>query len=368
MITTLDRYILRSLLINYFIALAVMLSLYVVLDMFVNMDEFTEQNYPFPIVLSNMVSYYAPNLLLYFSQLSGAITLFACLAAIARARSQNELTAMLASGVSLYRVAAPVLAFGMVSNALLVVDTEWCIPRVAHLLSRSHDDADGLRAYEVLFLRDQNGSLLSAGQFHPINRDLKELLVLVLNDDDEVVSTIEADRAVWSPPSPIQPKGRWMLDRGRTLVRQVAGSNDIGPREQRHYQPAKFFESNLDPETIQTRQSVGWTKYLNLQQLKRLDQDAEANHVLIAQTKHARIAAPLVNIVLLLLGLPFFLDRSPANVLRDAGKCMALCGLCYVSTFVAQSMKTDTVSALPAWIPIFVFATIAMVLVDRIRT
>ena len=44
MLTVLDRYLLRSLLVNYLIGLGVMLSLYVVLDMFVNMDEFTEQH------------------------------------------------------------------------------------------------------------------------------------------------------------------------------------------------------------------------------------------------------------------------------------------------------------------------------------
>jgi hypothetical protein len=72
--------------------------------------------------------------------------------------------------------------------------------------------------------------------------------------------------------------------------------------------------------------------------------------------------------LLLLLGLPFFLDRSPANVLGDAGKCLSVCGLCYVVTFVAQNIRSETASAFPAWIPIFIFGTLAMVLLDRVRT
>ena len=140
MLTILDRYILRALLINYGIALAVMVSLYVVLDLFVNMDEFTEQGYALPTVIRNIVDYYAPNLLLYFAQLSGVITLFACLASLARMRKFNELTAVLASGVSLHRVAAPIITFGLVSTALLVIDSEWLIPAVAHRLARDRDD------------------------------------------------------------------------------------------------------------------------------------------------------------------------------------------------------------------------------------
>ena len=169
----LDRYILRMLLVNYVIAIGVMVSLYVVLDMFVNMDEFTEQGYPLLTVIKNIASFYWPNLFLYFAQLSGAITLFACLASLARLRKLNEITAVLASGVSLYRVAAPVIAFGIVTTAISVANTEWLIPSVAHKLSRDHDDADGRRAYQVLFLRDRHGALLSAQQFHPTDHYLE---------------------------------------------------------------------------------------------------------------------------------------------------------------------------------------------------
>ncbi len=187
MLSVLVRYILRSLLANYLIGLGSMLSLYVVLDLFVNMDEFTEHGYPASTVLANIVSYYGPNLLLYFSQLSSVITLFACLATIARMRRLNELTAILASGVSLYRLAAPVIAFGITTTTLQLVDTEWLIPAVAHKLARDHDDADGRQAYEVLFLRDSEGRLVSARQFHPTRHDLQQLLVLTRDETGKVV-------------------------------------------------------------------------------------------------------------------------------------------------------------------------------------
>ncbi len=62
MLTILDRYILRALLINYGIALAVMVSLYVVLDLFVNMDEFTEGDQGVAEVAADVIGYYATNL------------------------------------------------------------------------------------------------------------------------------------------------------------------------------------------------------------------------------------------------------------------------------------------------------------------
>ena len=368
MLSILDRYILRSLLVNYLIAIGVMISLYVVLDMFVNMDEFTEQGYPLPIVIRNMIDYYWPNVFLYYAQLSGVITLFACLATLARLRKLNEMTALLASGVSLYRVAAPVIVFGLATTGLLIADTEWLIPAVAHKLSRDHDDADGTRAYEVLFLRDRGEALLSAGQFHPTEHDLRRLLVFTRDETGAVVRTLEADRGTWEPPTLTRPQGRWRLERGRQRVRTTCDSTGLGPQGCYEETYPVVYESDLSPEAIQLRQSEGWISFLSLAQLRELQAEGSPDRVAIIHTKHARIATPIVSMILLLLGLPCFLERSPANVLNDAGKCMIICGLCYVVSFVAQSVRLESESALPAWIPIFIFATLAVAMIDRIRT
>jgi len=116
------------------------------------------------------------------------------------------------------------------------------------------------------------------------------------------------------------------------------------------------------------RQAEGWVSFLSLIRLKELEESGVAERKAIARTRHARIAAPIVNMVLLLLGLPFFLDRTPGNVTTDSGKCLLACGICYVVSFVGQNLRPESASALPAWIPIFIFATLAVVLIDRIRT
>lgn len=367
MISVLDRYIYRSLLFNYGIALGSMLSLYVVLDLFVNMDEFTEHGYPTVTVIGHIIGYYWPNLFLYFAQLSGAITLFACVSTVARMRKLNEMTAVLASGVSLFRIARPIIIFTVLITGLSVADTEILIPAVAHRLARDHDDADGLRAYEVLFLQDRE-ALLSARRFHPTEHDLHGLLVLYRDSSGALTGVLEADHAVWEPPAVAGAPGRWILDRGRFTRRVRNESEVLGPRESKVIEYPRVYESDLSPETIQLRQSEGWFRFLSLRQLRELKQSGTVDIASITRTEHSRHIAPIVSIILVLLGLPFFLDRSPANVLSDTGRCMVVCGLCYVVSFVAQSIRVDTVSALPAWIPIFVFGTLAVVLIDRIKT
>ncbi|MHC5108661.1 MAG: LptF/LptG family permease [Planctomycetota bacterium] len=368
MISTIDRYIFRALVTNYVIAVAVMVSLYVTLDMFVNMDEFTEQGYPLATVLGNIFSYYWPNVFLYFSQLSGAITLFSCMAALARMRRLNELTAVLASGVSLYRIARPIVIFGISTSALLVVDTEVIIPAVAHLLARDHDDADGKRAYEVLFLKDRGDALFSANEFHPRTRELKRVLVLVRDEKGAVSETIEADSATWEPPLVKGEPGRWLLNRGQHMRRTVEDGGILGPQANVDISLVRYYESDLGPEQILLRQAEGWIQYLSLSQLKQLQQSRHADRPTVLRAKHQRVTAPIMSMVLLLLGLPFFLDRSPSNVLSDTGKCLVACGSLFVTNFVGQSMRPEIDSALMAWLPIFIFTTVAMVLIDRIRT
>ena len=368
MLSTLDRYVLRSLVINYVLGLGTMLSLYVALDMFVNMDEFTEHGYPFGTVLRNIASYYWPNLFVYFKQLSGAITLFACAATLARMRKLNELTAVLASGVSLHRVAAPVLGFALATSVLLVVDTEVLIPAVAHRLARDHDDIDGRRAYEVPFLRDADGSLLSAAKFDPIEQDLQGLLVLYRDAQGDIAATLEADRAYWEPFDDPEGGGRWRLVRGQLITRTTGPRSGLGPSSGQVVTERLYYESDLSPKIIELRQSEGWVRFLSLAQLRDLQKTGAAGAAAIAQTRHGRQTAPMVSLVLVLLGVPFFLNRMPAQVLSDATRCVGLCGLCYVVTIMGQTLRTESVSPLPAWIPIFVFGTWAVVLIDRIRT
>src|SRR5437870_4214969 len=119
---TLDRYILRGFIVNYAIALLVMVGLYLVIDLFFNFDEFTKEAGGALEVIRRIVDYYSYNMLVYFAQLSGVITVVAACCTLARMHRSNELTALLASGTSLYRVAWPMVIAGLFMNGLWVLD------------------------------------------------------------------------------------------------------------------------------------------------------------------------------------------------------------------------------------------------------
>src|SRR5207249_11585410 len=124
-------------LVSYWIALMVMIGLYLVIDLFFNFDEFARDTtgdamHRVGDTLWRIVDYYSYNMLVYFAQLSGVITVVAACCTLARMHRANEFTALLASGTSLYRVAWPVVIAGLMLNGLWVLDQEWLIPRYAH--------------------------------------------------------------------------------------------------------------------------------------------------------------------------------------------------------------------------------------------
>ena len=273
----LDRYILKSMCVNYFIALGVMLSLYVLLDMFINLDEFTERDPTLPVLLGNLADYYGPNLTLYFAQLSGVIATFACLLTLARLRVQNELTAILASGVSLYRVAVPIVVFGVGTAGLLVLDTEVLVPALAPKLVRAHDEVGRAGQRQVLFMPDRDGALLSASRFTLDTEELHNLLVITRDDQGMATRILDASLATYEPPASPGAPGRWLLQRGRERAWTYADDAGLGPRSSFHERFPLEYVSDLSPRDIEIRQRKGWVRYLSLIQLRELQDKQVAN-------------------------------------------------------------------------------------------
>ena len=90
-----DRYIIRAFLVNYLIAMGVLVSLFILIDLLVNFDEFADTSDGILSVLRGVASYYGYNSFLYFSWLAGAITLVAAAFTLGRLVRDNELPAML---------------------------------------------------------------------------------------------------------------------------------------------------------------------------------------------------------------------------------------------------------------------------------
>jgi len=366
---TLDRYLLQSFLVNYFLSLFVLITLYVVLDLFVNLDEFTKTGQGAIQILRNAGDYYFYNLPLYFSQLSGVITSFAACATLARLQRQNEITAMLASGTSMYRVATPIILAGLGMNALLMLDHEVVLPSVAPKLVRERADVEGAKVDAIWFIKDGNSRLISASKFSPKYGIIRNLIVMELSTEPEnagqMTNVVTADRATWNAE-----RQGWDLARGMRISatgKENAGLFDYHAMKR---QPVEFYPCALSPEELQLRRTTQWLGFLSTHQLNLLARRGDVKADRIAQIKHGRFTMPIGNMILMLLGMSFFMHRLPESVLNQGAKALGVCALSFLITFAGQQMvgALEINPALPAWLPIFLFGPLAVLLLDNVKT
>ena len=133
----LDRYVLKSFLKNYFISLMVLVGMYIVLDMVFNFGDLVDiksdgEATALPRCLRpsrDIADYYSYQFFLIFEHLSGIIPVVAAAFTLLRLSRFNELTAVLAAGVPLLRVAVPIILAGVAVNVLMVADQELLIPQ-----------------------------------------------------------------------------------------------------------------------------------------------------------------------------------------------------------------------------------------------
>ena len=365
----LDRYLLTNFLVNYFLSLFVLISLYVVLDLFVNLDEFTKSGQGALAIVYDIGNYYFYNLPLYFSQLSGVITAFAACATLARMQRQNEITAVLSSGTSMYRLAAPIVVAGLVMNAFLLVDQEVVLPSVAPKLARQRDDVEGAKVWPVWFVRDGDSRLFSAQHFSPKQQSIRDLVVLELTSNPtgprRLAHVVTADKAYWDPD-----KKGWKLARGIRLSPGEGENASFFDQHEMKPEGLDFYPCSLTPEELQLRQTSQWIGFLSTRQLNLLAKRGDVKGNQIAQVKHTRFTMPISNMILMLLGMVFFMHRLPESALTQGAKALGVCAVAFLVTFMGQQMvgMLDVNPALPAWLPIFLFGPLAALLLDNVKT
>jgi lipopolysaccharide export system permease protein len=366
----LDRYILKSFLYSYVMSLFVMISLYVVLDLFVNFDEFTESGKKVYVVVRDIIDFYGYNVPMYFSQLSGVITAFAACTTMARLQRQNEITAMLASGTSLYRVAMPIILASLGMNALLVVDQEVLLPKVASKLARTRDDVEGARSYGVWCVNDGPNRLFSAANFQPQQEQIRDLYIMELTRQGDgparLGDVITAKKAKWNA----QRHGWDLTNRGVRVKVAEAVAGGITSEAPVIPVPIDFYPTELTPEQLLSRQTAQWVQFASVRQLNELLRQPDVNTGEIEKIKHSRFTLPITNMILLLLGLSFFMTRVPGKVLTQGAKSLGTCSAAFLVIFVGQQLlgSSGFSPALPAWLPIFLFLPLAALLLDNVKT
>jgi lipopolysaccharide export LptBFGC system permease protein LptF len=257
----LDRYVVRHFLVSAGLWFVVLMALRVVTDLFVNIDEFAEAP-TLGDMLHDIGLYYGVHSLAYFTELGGIIVIAAAAFTLARMNHTNELTAMLASGVSLHRVVWPIVLLSMALSGLIMLDQELVLPRLADRLVQARDDVRGEEQFDVRLIADGKGNVWYAHAFDPDTSRMTRPVVLVRRDNYELLASAFGVRA-----APVGEDGSgadgWQMSNAR-LVR-------AGPA-------ATSWHNTPDTDTV-------WTSRGPESILRRAGQDASAGDVWVEKVK-----------------------------------------------------------------------------------
>jgi len=394
-----DRYVTVSFVKNYVISFMVLVGMYVVLDMVFNFNNLVEFQaasggavQSLLGTLYDIVDYYFYQCFLFFVHLSGIIPVVAAAFTLMRLSRFNELTAMLAAGVPLLRIAAPIILAAVVLNGLLLVDQELIIPQMIPKLIREHGDVHrGPRNYyEVKAMQDDRDGLLYATRYFPNSPEQGPYMVLLdvierepmqrtlpdgsTTTDLVPVAHIYADEATWDPINQ-----QWTLKNGL----RVTGINNSDPAQRvSPEQPWPVYKSNVTPEEIALYRSGSFVELLPTRRIDQLlERPKSYGKLELLRVKHWRFTQPLMNVILLLLAIPCVLTREPGTLKRAAMKTLILTGVAMGCVFLFHQLAgsapaalfsslrgPDQWAALMAWAPIFLFGPLSVFLLDRVKT
>jgi lipopolysaccharide export system permease protein len=360
----LDRYLTRSFVGGYFLLLAVFIGMYILLELMFNLDEFTEDSSRGPLqVLGLIVDYYKYKVPLYYGQLGGAVLAMAGGFTVAAMLRNNEMVALVAAGVPLQRLAAPLIVSSVVLIGLWMANQEFVVPRFAEKIARTHDDVTGVRTSGVYAARDERNAILSAQRLDPISGRLHRVFIIEPDPTGAPAGVIQADSAAWDPAAQV-----WRLTRGVRIWQGPQQADGLGAAILKT--PVDEFAYSLTPEQLVLRRDSQWESLLSLRQLHALRNVPNlANRATVEANLHLRLTQPLVQLILLLLTLPFFLTRLPPNVITAGGKALLLGGIFFLVVSLSQSLVRDeSAAAMVAWAPIFLFGPISVVLLASAKT
>lgn len=354
----LDRYITRQFLINYVLLFLILTSLILLLNLIINFNEFLHACQDASLmdrllcVLAVIFDYNWPSVFLYFSYLAGILPIAAAAFTLANLIRRNELTAMLASGWSMRRIARPLLIAGCLSNFLLLADQELIIPLLADKLARTHADLSTggqVKKYPIQLTADSSGALLHAGQFDFTSASLMDVTIILRDKVGRQTEQINAASAIWDP----QRKG-WRLAQATSV--RLLSDQDSPTSVDRQPRQIEFFASDLDPHTLLLKRRERFRNFLSQSQLAELaDKPQIIDTEQIHFTRHNRFAQVAINILVLPIGLFFFLLKSQANLLVQTVRMCSHVGTAWGLVFIIQKLALGSVAlppAVAAWLPI----------------
>ncbi len=355
-----DRYILNTFFRVLIIAFLTGVVVYLVFDLADNFNSFLDSEAPTRLV----VDYYQLKTFFIVYQIAPIIVLVTTLISFGLLSRTNEVIAFKALGLSLYRLAVPViLAAALVAALCGVLQSEVLAAsneRAAELRAEIRGQQPSQRRADRRWLFGKGNYLYNYAFFDPEKEQLHRMQIFKFDDDYRLTDRLWAQRATYVED------GWWTLSTG------WARSFD-GQRETEFVQFEQPVKYRLDEGPEYFLGGLRKPEEMDYLELRDYIRDLRSSGQDVPQLEVAlynKIAYPVITLVMALVALPFAFKLGRQGALYGIGLSLVLgvVLMIFLSVFAALGENAILPPLVAVWSPNAIFAIFSLYLFLGIRT
>ncbi|NOZ76022.1 MAG: YjgP/YjgQ family permease [FCB group bacterium] len=335
MLKRLDRYLLRQFLQILGMALLGFITVFVIVDLIENLDRFIDNSVSAKIILA----YYGYSIPWFINIGFPMATLIATVFSVGLMAKRNEYTVLKASGISLYRIAAPLILLGFGLSALsFELDNRWVSWGNEHRfnIERQYIKRNSRRSIPKMrsvltdiFLQKQGHQNISIARYQTRKHVAYNITVINLTDD-RIVERIDAKSITW-----IDSLNRWAA-----TTYSIRFFDRDGIEKETHIaQGDTLVDLGFVPEDIAKRFKS--PDELNYNELARRIVMLRENGVDTTRwevSRQFKISFAFTNLIVILFGLPLVVLKPKGGLSFGAGMSVFVIFAYYALIKFGQSM------------------------------
>jgi lipopolysaccharide export system permease protein len=318
-----DRYIFKKLFTVTFFVLTVLICIFILVDFSENSDDFVDKGATLSQIWQEYYLNYIPEMTRLVSPLA---VLVACLFLTVQMTERLEIIALKSSGVSLYRLLAPYLVFGVFVGAMVSYLDANIIPvsnseRIAfeqQYLSGSSDRIDR----GGIFRQESDSTVINI-EFYDGNANIGYRFTYLEFNDEQIQKVITANRITW-----VDSTSTWVMD--RSVQREFDQIQFREIEDQRQILPLNILPRDLSRRSSDIYQLTYPQALEYIESIKRIG----AGGVTLPQVQlFSRMAYPFSIVVVCLIGFALATER------RKGGKGVYIASGLAISFIYLSMMK-----------------------------
>jgi len=344
----LHRYVLSEFIRLFTLTLSSLIFIYVIVLFFQKMQLFTKHQAPLYLIFEYFL-YKIPEIMFEWTLPYGV--LFATLLTLGTLSRHSEITAMKAGGVSLYRIISPLLLFALLVSLFSFIGNEYISPLAAqktkYLLDvkvRKEEPSSFFKNYKIWYQGD--GGIFDIQLLDPKQKVLKGLTFYKIDPEFRCIQRLDAREARWV-------NGKWQLLNGTVRDFAEDGSMRTLPFREMEISIKEDWESFQRVERSSEEMS-----YTELRTYIHKIRAAGYDSTRYLVDLHAKVASPLLNLVMVLAGIPFALKTGRSGGLAlNIGISVMIGFVCGVTFYVFLSLGKSAIlpPLISVWTPIVLF-------------